>query len=89
MTSPTIIPAADYDVCGTQWLDDPKPTLSLFAYIQTGDSKAKVEITFYYPDPTVAVNGRSFKKGDSRAADVLRDQYILEKKERYGKPARA
>lgn len=44
------IPAAVAQACGWQW-PDPDPELWLVAYVQTGDSKASVDVTVTYPDP--------------------------------------
>ncbi len=50
------IPAATEDACGTDWPDTNGPKLTLFAYIQTADPKASVDIDVFYPDPIVALN---------------------------------
>ena len=45
-----LIPAADYQACGTQWVD-PDRELWMVAYLHTADSKAVVDVTVTYPDP--------------------------------------
>ena len=44
------IPAAVPQACGNTWFD-PDPALGIVLYLQTGDSKAAVDVTVTYPDP--------------------------------------
>ena len=45
------IPSATEGVCGLDFTDTNGDPLTIFAFIQTGDAKAKVAIRVDYPDP--------------------------------------